>query len=279
MARFSVPAAMVCFLMLVCCVAAVGAEESRPPPADARAIAGLIADLADDDVRWNAQTAMWRLREIGGAAEAQLETALHSSDWQQRQLAAHCLRGLSGYEPSDRMLEVTVEGLRDDDLPVETRKGRQTAYTCVYNAAWGTRYLLRHAGRAEVFLLEGLHSNDAQQRYRCACVLGHAGLRSGIPAGAPILLDHLRDNDIPGDAMLSAAALYRFGPDVMPHLLAALPRADAQQAQLINLIVLDLTDPPQDRQELKARKSMQDVTNVYHDPALQSKLAGYKLPR
>ena len=274
MARHSFPAAMICVLMLAGGGAAFGVEGNRPPPADARSIDRYIADLADDDVRWNAHRAMSRLRRIGLTAEAQLEAALHSHDWQQRQLAAHCLRGLEGYEPSDRLLEVTVEGLRDDDLPVETRRGRQTAYTCVYNAARGAPYLLRHATQAEVYLLEGLGSDDEQQRFLCACILGHAGLQSGIPDGVPVLLEHLRDNDIPGDAMLSTAALYRFGLEVMPHLLAALPEADDQQARLIDLIVLDLTDPPENEEELRARKSMQDVTDIYYDPALQSKLAG-----
>jgi hypothetical protein len=268
MARLLIPAAMTCCLLLTFSAAAE-TEEKQPAPVDQATIARLIADLADDDVRWNAHRAMWRLRKIGSAAEEQLEAALFSHDWQQRQIAAHCLRGLEGYEPSDRMLEVTVEGLRDDDLPSEGRRDHRGAYTYVFNAKSGTEYLLGHAEAAGPFLLDGLRSDDAQQRFLSAFILGHAGLTSGLPEGAPILLEHLRDNDIGGDAIMSAAALYRFGPDVMPHLLAALPDADAQQAQLVNLILLDLTDPPENEQELRARKSMQNVTSVCYDPVLE----------
>jgi hypothetical protein len=268
MARFSVPAAMACSLILGSCAAAAEGD-NRPPPADAASIARLIADLADDDVPWNAHHAMWRLQEIGTAAEGQLEAALLSHDWQQRQIAAHCLRGLEDYEPSDRLLEVTVEGLRDDDLPAETREGRRVAYTYVFNAKYGMRYLLEHVRRAEPLLLDGLRSDDEQQRFLCAFILGYAGFSSGIPEGAPVLLAQLRDNDITDDAIMGAAALYRFGPEVMPHLLAALSEADDQQARLINLILLDLTDPPQTKQELWARKKLHDVTEIYYDPVVE----------
>lgn len=241
-------------------------------------IASLIAELADDDQPWNAIHATWALHEQGGAAAAALQDALDSNDRQQRQLAAHLLRRIESYQPTDRLLEVTVEGLADDSLPREQRAGRRHACVFVFNAKEGTLYLLEHARRAERYLVEGLQSGDAQQRFLCAFILGRSGRTGAIDDAAPLLIEHLRDNDIRNDAMMSAAALYGFGVDVLPYLAAAVKNADQQQFELIRLITLDITDPPTTPAALRQRKRLHHVTQVYHDPIIEFDVHRHGLP-
>jgi len=266
---------MIPFLVAALTAAARG---DRPPP-PSNETASLIADLADDHQPWNAIHAMSRLEKHGRAAAAQLEAALDSADWQQRQLAAHLLRAIKRDRPTDRLLQVTVEGLADDHLPREQRPDRPQSCVFVFNATEGTRYLLVHAGRAEQYLVEGLQSPDAQQRFLCAFVLGRSGLAGAIDVAAPLLIDHLRDNDIANDAMMSATALYGFGVDVLPYLAAAVKDSDQQQFELLRLITLDITDPPTTPAALRQRKQLHHVTQVYYDPVIEYRLSSHGLPR
>lgn len=231
----------------------------------------VIAAFADDDERWNATRMLWRIRTASRRADdvwvaslyPALELALDSNDWQRRQFAAAALRSFPHYSPSRRMLEVLVEGLRDDDLPRSN-----DSWTPIQNAAAGTTYLLRHAGLASDSLVDGLESNDAQQQFLCAYVLGMTGNPRGLPGAAEILVDHLRDNDIGGDAVWATAALYRFGARVMPILDATRP-VDHQQRRAIALIMADLIDPPRTVREMESRGTIFRPTTAYHDAAMQ----------
>ncbi|MFC1672072.1 HEAT repeat domain-containing protein [Planctomycetota bacterium] len=222
--------------------------EAKKPiePADPE-ITRLIDALADDDVKWNAIRAQRRLRELGALAIEPLEGALMSKDYQQRQLAADVLRQIGGYKPSERMLAILVEGLRDDEFPARVREGKTTAYTPTYNASWGTKYLSKHAARAEAFLEKGLESDDAQQKFLCAYIVGVSGMTKHVSKAAGILIDHTKNNGIRGDACLSAAALFRLGKDVLPHLRAALPGADMQQKEVIGALIKDIQNPSSSR--------------------------------
>lgn len=198
----------------------------------------LIADLAADDHRWNADRAMRLLRDADPAAVPALEAALESADWQQRQFAAHVLRRVPGYEPSDAMLRVCAEGLRDDAL----LQGPRT-YTWVNNAQEGAVYLQRVGPRAARFVTPGLSSADVQERLLCAAVAGFAGCHDLADRAVPILLDHLRDNTMTGDAQIAAPALFRFGPDIIPWLEPFEHSEDRQQRALVRLILHHLRTP------------------------------------
>ncbi len=217
----------------------------------------LVEHLRDDDRDWNASRAMDALGELPAPPITELHAALESEDWQQRQLAANLLwrfrhppdwlwRGLPAwrYEPqgevTTRLIAVTIEGFRHDRLPYDRQCDR---YTYAFNAAEGFRHLRRHAKQAEPQLAEGLGSEDYQQKFLCALTLGFGGVSSQAEGVARVLLPHLRDNDIPEDAKWCTAALLHLGPDVAPFLRAAVPEADAQQAELIKLLLLDFEQP------------------------------------
>ena len=182
---------------------AAWARADEPPPT----VAELVEDLRDDDTDWNCLYALGELRELGLKAKPELEKALESTDLQQRQAAAVLLSGIKGYEPTEKMLVVLVEGLANDQFPYEHRFQRDGSYTYLFNASCGVTFLAEHAESAEALLINAMESKDLQQRFLAAVALGFGGRSKGARRGAEILIPHLRDNRIPCDAVLAAGAL------------------------------------------------------------------------
>ena len=168
----------------------------------------LVEELASDTVWMNATRALDALWETNAPPLQALHAALDSSDYQQRQLAADILRRKTEGTPQRRLLEVTVEGLRDDQYPLDCVSERRT-YTYLFNASRGVIFLVEHGQHARDLLLAGLDSEDYQQRFLCAYALGMNGIRDRLADTISVLLFHLQDNDIGQDACMSCRALYR----------------------------------------------------------------------
>lgn len=226
----------------------------------------LVQELRHDGIRWNAMRALSLLYSYGEDARPALEAGLAGDDPQQRIMSAYALRRLPhggpDPEPSDALLRVTIEGLALDPAP-NMRVHRLDPLQD------GMRFLLRFPDLAQPRLVEALQHGDRQQRFAAAFILGTHGRQDHVALIAPVLIPHLADNDIRGDAVLAGSALYRLGGRVIPALDAALPEADQQQRELIALIKLDLSDPPRTEAELRARKKMHSISVNYHDPILQ----------
>ena len=231
--------------------------------------AAWIRDLAHDDIRWNARDALGELRNEPAAAP-QLEEALDSPDLQQRRLAAFALTGL-GQPGSRRLAEVLVDAMRRE---VE-RELYGTITTSSASAA--TRYLYHHPEGAYAVVRRAAYNGDEQQRYLCTFLLGCWGSEADLPHIVGPLVARLEDNDTQGDAMMSAHALYRLGPEVIAPLRGWRGHVDQQARQLIDLIVLDLESPPRTRTELEARKSMHNVTALYYDPVIEWNISRSRL--
>ncbi|GAB4549069.1 MAG: hypothetical protein Tsb0013_10070 [Phycisphaerales bacterium] len=251
-------------------------------------VAALIEDLRDDDVRWNADRAMDALVRMRPAPVAALEAVLDSEDWQQRQLACQVLWRLydgryypsreagappenpNGVELSDRLLEVSVEALRDDEMPYGPRGNAM-----LHNAKWCYFRLVTHAERAKAHLRRGLSSDDPQQRLLCALALGNGGVSECVDEVLPILLPHLEDNDIEKDACWCVRAIYRMGDAALVALVRAREVAtDRQQRDLLELLILNLSGPPETRRELEARRRLNTITDTVHDPTLDGPRGG-----
>lgn len=192
----------------------------------------LVRDLAADRVRFNAQRAAELLHTIGDPAYPALRRALRSEDWQTRQWAAHILRQAHGAEISDDLVTVTIEGLANDGFPYGRHDGDEAAtYSCIDNAFEGVTFLVLYAGRTHAALLRAMASEDRQQRLLAAAVAGWAGCSELAPEAAPILIDHLGDNTMRGDARLACAALFRLGAPAVEALEQAADSPDRQRAQ------------------------------------------------
>lgn len=256
---------MIVTVMLGCGSAGVAAERGAddPPPT----IAELVEDLRDDDTDWNCLYSLNQLRQMGLKAKPELERALESTDLQQRQGAAVLLCGIEGSEPSERLLDVLVEGLANDQFPYEHRFQREGSYTYLFNASCGVKFLADHADKAETKLIKAMESSDLQQRFLAAVALGFGGRSNAAIRAAAILIPHLRDNRIPCDAVLAAGALYRFGTTVSPALVKALDApVDRQQAEVLRLILRDLNRPPVTAEDFKERRGSQHICEGFADP-------------
>lgn len=219
-----------------------------------------IQDLANDDIRGNAIDAMGTLQDA--AALPLLAEALGSRDVQQRQLAASVMRDL-GAPPSAELGRVTVETLDDS----------------ISNPLFGTvlhhlsddavRYLYHHPGLAVGELRRALWSPDANIRFRAAFLLACRCDPPFLTTVVREMIDHLCDNQITGDAMMACHALHMLGRKAEGALVSWRHHQDPQAARLIELLLIDLDHPPRTDAELRQRRSMHEITCLYHDPAVE----------
>ena len=257
----------------------------------------LVENLRADAVRGNAVAALnelWKRRESGtdrpagqpvtdhivedlwkrnSGLTAALEAALDSTDWQQRQMAAEILRGIETFMPTNRLLEVTVEGLRDDALPFD----ENGAGVFVFNAFSGTQYLLQHPREGTEILITALESDDSQQRFLAAYVLGATGRGNATQRITEILLPHLQDDDVWGNACMAVYALYHLGPDVLPFLEPYRDSKDEQQRQAVQLVRMDLENPPRTEEERLVRRKVHTLSELHPDPCVEQGLERYVL--
>lgn len=217
-----------------------------------KSIAAWVTDLADDDIRFNAIEAFAALSRLGERAAPALEQALYSNDHQQRQHAASLLRRIEDRAPSDRLIEVSIEALRDDAVDWNG-----------HPAAW---FLSDHFAQAKPRLLLALDSPDAQQRFFAMLVLVRQSPPVAIDRTSAMLIPHLADNDISDDACLATRLLFGLGKPVIPYLTPYLSSADRQQRDLVELILRELEGPPKTPAEDAYRKSLNRITEHFHYP-------------
>lgn len=264
-------------------IAAVEPAAAEPSPAvrrelsaaepglavDEPQIAAWVRDLRDDDVAWNAELALGHLVALPPGPVPALERALASLDVQQRHLAALALRRRCagrGAAPSPHVLAVTVEALAGGTVEQLAVRGLCRNWSPIAEC---TRWLAPRAGAAREPLRRGLAGGDEQQRFLCGWLLGQSGDTESAAGICRELLPHLADNQIQGDALMAAHGIYRVGTAVLPTLRWWRPYVDAQARALIDLIVLDLEQPPRRHADLVARGRGLRVTGLYHDPALE----------
>ena len=219
-------------LPLFLCFSALAAEEIHPAT-----YAALIAELADDTVRWNATLAWDQLRHAGPEAREELELGLRSPDHQQRMLCAAVMWQRFPDNASAQLLEVSVEALAADDIPWDG-----THYLPLANATRSMRFLHGYVSAgpsAELLLLleNALLTGDAQQQFCAAFLLGCAGSSEHAERIVEILAPHLGTNAIDGDASTAAHALLRTGTAAIPALERARTRADPQAVILIDYLL------------------------------------------
>lgn len=234
-------------------------------------IPSYIDDLRNDEIPWNADCAISHLTTIGLPAVPRLKAALDSSDFQQRQLAAHILRQIldntafTGFVPSDRLLEVTAEGLRSDTLPFDPGDDSRPSHGLyVNNGREGMDFLSRFPVRAQPYLQHAMRDADPQARFLAAVIAAQANPPMLFSEAAPILVSHLKDNAIGEDAKFAASALRAVGPLAIPYLQSAARSADEQQRHTALLVLLDLITEPTEAESL--RRPLQHISTIYFDP-------------
>ncbi len=205
-------------------------------PVEARLLSGqLIAELESDKQWHNGWRAARQLYDLWPYSAAALESALRSDDRQARILAAWVLREKL-LSPTESLLRACVEDLSDDpcDLDPSVR---------LENAALAARYLVRYPDEARPFVEEAMRHGDWQQRLLGAAIAAQGRISDLFGVAAPILIDHLGDNDIQNDALLATRSLLQMGEQVADALEERRHDADLQRRQLCRALLNRLGRP------------------------------------
>lgn len=192
-----------------------------------------IADLRSDDQLGNRRSARGYLFQHLEQATPLLIEWMFSDDAQQQRDVIDLLRTARTEGPVlESLLRASIADLRSDRQDYRGVKR-------------GFEFLLRHAEVAEALLREGMSGDDAQQRLLCAAVAGCGGRVDLLDRAAPILISHLADNTITGDAIIAARALFGFGAPMLPILQSYRhspdEQQDEQQRQAVEYIVRRMT--------------------------------------
>ena len=203
----------------------------------------LVRDLGDDDIPLNADTAAQLLTQYGlqghNGVYTALYAALDSVDAQKRQWAAQILRRLPKTTPTDRLMEVTYEGLRDDENPWGPlgRLGRSNTF--LRNAWSGHSFFKDHPHQAIPWLERGLQSDEWQQQQLCAMVILEVRIEELLQPAVDALIARLADNDVYEDASRSRETLMAFGPDIIP-MIEEYVHADDKQLRRHAQLIIDV---------------------------------------
>jgi hypothetical protein len=217
-----------------------------------------IHHLGDDERSRNASWACAVLVYLDREALPRLEAALDDRDYQRRQYAAELLRWRDRdfwwgppepFEPSDRLLEVSLEALRDDHFER-------------YNAHYSFEFLLRHREGVVPMLSSAIQSDDLQQEFLAAVLAGLLKAEELAPLAAPVLVSHLQSNTTEGDARMAAPALLGLGEAGRAFLLPAVNGSDPQARMMGWAIIKTMDHQPLSAAEHAAIKQ---VTDKYTD--------------
>jgi HEAT repeat protein len=234
-----------------------------------RMLLALVRALRDDGVRWSAMSADWQLEQDHTDDVVHiLRASLDDPDYQCRQFVAQQLR-MRELPGDERLAEVTIEGLQDDDYPYD-RSGSYMTYLC--NAKWGTRWLWLHPEVGTAGLRRALTSTDAQQRFLAAWLLAMREDGESAEAICRELIPRLRELAGKPAALWAIQAIFHFGQPARQWVESALPGEDERQAACLWLLLRDWDDPPRDRFDA-ARRWHLSLSHLYHDPAWEPALA------
>jgi hypothetical protein len=236
----------------------------------------LVAALHDDDIRGNGRDAFFLVCDLPPGDVPALAAVLHSRDAQQRGYArailrVRCTRGAA--LPSPALLAATIEDLRplDDRWLIDTHVWPVRKHSLLF--------LCEHGNAALPGLRQALDSQDVQQRTFAAFVLATLGDDASAARVVRVLVAHLADNEIGGDALFASHALFRLGRSGLASIHEWRPYVDEQARSLLDLVVLDLQAPPRTRFDLEDRRGRHRVTGIYHDPVVEYDLHRSPLPR
>ncbi|XVJ60547.1 MAG: hypothetical protein HEQ23_14580 [Tepidisphaera sp.] len=252
-----------------------------PAAPDPEQRAAAIEDLGSSDKSRVTKALFYSLDASDPDDRKALEQALDSPSYQRRQLAMTMLCH-DEKKPGKRLIEVCFEGLSDDAIPIDTLRPMNERFIApVGNANEAARFLIEHAQEVRPQLEKGLKDGDWQKKLLCAYIAGRAKISALLPAAAPVLINHLKDNDIRGDGQTAIGGLAGFGTDVLPYL-ERIQNPDSQQQIAVRLIGWHLDEHKRLHAEVaKLPKHERDLADqlssgLYNDwPKLKWKLKDF----
>jgi len=79
--------------------------------------------------------------------------------------------------------------------------------------------------------------------------------------------------------MMATHGLFRMGDKALPILIDNRRYLDEQGRKLVDLIRMDLQQPPRTKKDLYSRSAMVRVSQLYHDPAIEYDMRRSVMPR
>lgn len=216
----------------------------------------LVTCLRHNDFRGDADHARWILPQLIPEAEAALEGALDSPDLQERHVACRMLQRHGTSPPTRRMLEVCIEGLRDD---IKRRPGYDTAEQLWGHVRGCMEYLHEHGDESVELFWEAVRSENEQQRFLAAAGLCFLRRVDDLEDVVPILVERLGDNHANADAAVAACALVSLGDRVVPSMRVLMESVDVQLADTAKLIVLIFEEGAYDEKGREEREKLNRV--------------------
>lgn len=215
--------------------------EPEPQPVTEAQLQAWIEDLRDDDRNWNAVRAASHLWIHFRQAKPLLLQALDSTDAQQRSLAAYVLTDRPLDEPRQmhRLVWVLAESFENPQYFPRKVSGADGERECqlsvdlATNAAIAFQTFPEYRALALPAIERVWQREDDDHGRRAGYILAHDARGRLRYAVAQRAVEHLVDNEIDGDAVISLRTLTRLGPEALGVVFDALPGRDQQQQALL----------------------------------------------
>ena len=207
----------------------------------------LLADLRDDEVRWNATHAARELfsRVWSGAVTEQhwveAEELLGSPDRQQDLLVSALLLRMTARRADEGRPPRPLHPVLQERALAWLDGAPAVAYVPPLTLSRGlvTQACMVHVQELHEELGAIASQVGHRARFRAAFVLGVTGRTAWSTVVAEALIPHLRANFIEGDACMALHALQELGPFVAPQLALARAHADPQQARCLDALLAE----------------------------------------
>jgi hypothetical protein len=221
----------------------VSLPADAPAPVTESQLLRWIEDLRDDEVNWNATRAAYELWSHLEQAKPLLLAALRSPDAQQRGLAGYILSDLPLTDPAEQraLAGVLAESLEHPQhFPREVRSAAGElvhTYTLSFSLEQNAYAAFQLHGEYRALALPTIEriwrrADDERGREAGYLLAFERGGRMRYEV-AQRAVEHLVDNQIGGDAVISLRTLTRLGSEALPVVLDALPGPDPQSEQLL----------------------------------------------
>ena len=232
----------------------------------------VLSHFKDDSWRMNLEAAIRACRRRPAVTRRFMEHALHESDPQllREVVSAFLIENYNEFRPELNGLVLGQLAEFSGNRPALRLSNNH------YRGMYSTNHqewLVHHGEALHDELLEWLLGEDPERRAIAAYVFARRGWHGHDTMVCETLIHHLASDDREGNAFLAANALLQFGNRALDPLHAARGLRDKQAETFVELLILDITDPPTSPQELRQRKmvlpGLREICPTCFDPLFE----------
>ncbi|MBC8328771.1 MAG: hypothetical protein H8E31_08495 [Planctomycetes bacterium] len=240
----------------------------------------VLSHFLDDSWRMNLEAAKRASRSRPAVTRRFMEQALHESDSQLLREVVWAFLEENYNEFRPELIGLVFGQLSEfsGNRPALRLSGNQ------YRGMYSTNYqewLVHHGEALHDELMAWLLGEDPERRAIAAYVFARRRWGGHDALVCNSLIDHLASDDREGNAFLAANALLQLGDRALDPLRAALGLHGEQADTFLELLIMDITDPPASPEELRRRKlvlpGLREICPTCFDPLLEHRGPDYYL--